>query len=235
MLPSTPCARRLQAEPRETDLWHAAYGAEPEIRRRRRALPAKLRRLGVTANPLRGCPARDAAVLDLCCGHGETLDCLSDLGFRRLHGLDLRIDDRLARDARFETAAGNALAPPYADASFDWALNLHSLHHFASAGNVARFLEACYRVLKPGGRLGIIDFFASPQIRMAFWFFRQNRFFWTPYLRSFGQVVREEWPFLKHYLPQWPQVRRLLLDGQFQVERRQSRLFYFYLTLRKPL
>jgi ubiquinone/menaquinone biosynthesis C-methylase UbiE len=215
--------------PRETDVWHAAYGAEAEIRRRRGALPAKLRRLGIDAAP------RDAAILDLCCGHGETLDSLHALGFSRLDGLDLRIDDRLARDRRFRTLAGDALSPTYADRSFDWVLNIHSLHHFASADRVAQFLEQSWRVLKPGGRLGIVDFPASPQIRMAFWFFRQNRFLWTPYLQSFGRMIQEEWSFLKDYLPQWPEVRRLLLHGRFQVERRQRGLFYFYLTLRKPL
>jgi SAM-dependent methyltransferase len=216
------------SDPQETDLWHATYGAEAEICRRRRALPAKLRRLGIQR------ASRDAAILDLCCGHGETLDCLHGLGFSNLQGLDLRIDDRLARDPRFQTAAGDALAPPYAAGTFDWVLNIHSLHHLANAGRVARFLEQCWRMLKPGGRLGIIDFPASPQIRLAFWFFRRNRLLWTPHWRAFGRMIQEEWSFLKDYLPQWPEVRWLLLDGRFQVERCQRRLFYFYLTLRKP-
>jgi ubiquinone/menaquinone biosynthesis C-methylase UbiE len=223
------CGNSPVAEPKETELWHAAYGADDEIRRRRRALPTKLHHLGIDAAP------HDVAILDLCCGHGETLDCLHGLGFSKLQGLDLRIDDRLALDRRFQVTVGDALDAPYADRTFDWVLLIHSLHHFGDARRVAQFLAEGSRILKPGGRLGIVDFPASPQIRLAFWFFRQNRFLCTSYLRTFGQIIQEEWPFLREYLPQWPEVRRLLLGGRFQVERLRRRLFYFYLTLRKPL
>jgi ubiquinone/menaquinone biosynthesis C-methylase UbiE len=212
----------------ESDLWHAAYANPAAIGRRRGAMPAKLRRLGMD------CAPRDAAILDLCCGHGEALECLYERGFRRLHGLDLRIDDGLAADSRFQTQAADALTPPYPDATFDWIVNIHAMHHLASAERVSRMLDECWRLLRPGGRLGIIDFPASPQVCLAFWFFRQNRFLWTPYLKTFGRMVQEEWSFLKDYLPQWPHVRSLLWDGRLRVEQCHRGLFYFYLTLRKP-
>lgn len=219
---------RDETRPTESDLWHEAYANPTAIGRRRGAMPAKLSRLGVDR------AKREASILDLCCGHGEALDCLYGMGFRRLYGLDLRVDEQLAGDARFQTQAADALAPPYPDATFDWIVNIHAMHHLASAERVSRMLEECWRLLRPGGRLGIIDFPASPQVRLAFWFFRQDRFLWTPYLKNFGRMVQEEWSFLKDYLPQWPHVRSLLQDGRLQVEQCRRRLFYFYLTLRKP-
>jgi ubiquinone/menaquinone biosynthesis C-methylase UbiE len=108
------------------------------------------------------------------------------------------------------------------------------LHHLASAEEVSRFLQEAERVLKPGGRLGVLDFPASPQIRLAFWFFRHGWLQFTPYLRWFTTVVREEWWFLRTYLPQWPEVRRLLLHGAWKVERKHHGIFYFHFTLRKP-
>ena len=211
----------------ESDAWHAVYGREAERRRRRGAMPRKLALLGVDAAP------RPSAVLDLCCGHGEALETLHSLGFRNLHGLDLAVDDALAADSRFHVTAGDATHVDAPDASFDWILNIHAMHHFATAENVRLFLNECHRLLKPGGRLGIVDFPASPQIRLAFWWFRQNVGLWTPYLKTFGHHIQEEWHFLRNYLPQWPTVRRMLLAGPFEVERHRRRLFYFYLTLRK--
>ena len=191
-------------------------------------MPAKLRLLGFDrADP-------DASIVDLCCGCGEALDALHEMGFRRLTGLDLEIPAPLAADARFQVCAGDACHTGLPDASFDWALNIHSMHHFRDADTVAAFLAEAYRILKPGGRLSIIDFPNSPQIRLAFWFFRRNVGLWTPYLRNFGSIIQEEWSFLKSYLPQWPKVRALLHDGPFEVESEVKQLFYFYLTLRKP-
>mgnify|MGYP002066278136 CR=1 FL=1 len=213
---------------KESATWHAHYGDEKAIARRRRDIGEKLDRLGV------GATSRDAKILDVCCGHGETLESLYSLGFRNLHGVDLKLPGTLLADARFAVKEGDALRLDYHDASFDGVFCIHSLHHLAKAENVQRFLEQAYRVLRPGGRLFIIDFPASTQIRVAFWLFRQNSFLITPYLQWFGKIIQEEWWFLKGYLSQWPQVRRQLLEGPFTVERHQPRFFYYYLTLRKP-
>jgi len=225
----TSLVRVPLADRRESKLWHQTYACDAETRRRLRAFPRKLRLLGLDQ------ASRDAAVLDLCCGHAEALCCLNEMGFSDLCGVDLQIDEDLASDHRFQVHCGDALHTPYPDARFDWVLNIHSMHHFATVENVRQFLRESWRLLKPGGRLGIVDFPASPQIRLAFWFFRQNRFLWTPYLKRFARLLQEEWHFLKDYLPEWHKVRALLLDGPFEVERRTRRLFYSYLTLRKPL
>jgi SAM-dependent methyltransferase len=108
------------------------------------------------------------------------------------------------------------------------------MHHFASAARVRDFIKEAHRLLKPGGHLAIVDFPASPQIRLAFWFFRQGRFLWTAYLKDFGSIIQQEWHFLKDYLPQWPQVRSTLWEeGPFRVIRSTRSFFYFYLTLQK--
>lgn len=213
---------------RESLAWHEAYTSDQQSRRRRQALPGKLRGLGVDrAEP-------DEAILDLCCGHGEALDALWTLGFRRLSGLDITVSETLLSDSRFDVRRGDAKRTPWPDAAFDWILNIHAMHHLGLATDVERFLAECWRLLKPGGRLGIVDFSDSIPIRMAFWWFRQGYLQWTPYLKNFGRMIQEEWPFLKDYLPQFREVRKLLLDGRFVVERHRRGLFYFHLTLRKP-
>jgi hypothetical protein len=88
-------------------------------------------------------------------------------------------------------------------------------------------------MLAPGGHLGIVDFSPSPQIRLAFRFFRQNRFLWTSYLRYFHTLIREEWPFLKDYFREWPETRRRLWRGAFDVVSCRRTLFYFHLNLQR--
>lgn len=211
----------------ETPRWNEVYGADEQLRRRREAMPAKLEALGLS------CADRSARILDLACGHGEALDAMSAMGFRDLHGMDLTVPPSLAADTRFRVLQGDAMATGYSDAMFDWVFCLHAMHHLAGAENVDRFLKEAYRILKPGGCLGIIDFPSSVPVRTAFWLFRRRWFLRTPYLKWFGAVIAEEWPFLKDYLPQWPRVRRLLLQGPFKVLSHRRKPIYFYLTLQK--
>jgi len=223
-----PPADDIPTGRKESATWEDVYSQNVEIARRRRAMPAKLRRLGFhLANP-------QAAILDLCCGHGEALDALHEMGFRNLSGMDISIPATLADDPRFTVRVGDVLQSGYSDASFSWILNFHALHHLGMEKQVGHFLDECYRMLKPGGRLSIIDFPASPQIYLAFWWLNKGWLLWSPYLENMSQVIREEMYFLKNYLPQWPRIMRLLYNGRFQVESIQHGLFYFYLTLKKP-
>ncbi len=214
---------------KESDNWLHIYANEEERKRRREEMPAKLAKLGLLDAP------REIELLDLCCGHGEALDVFHSLGFQRLTGIDLTISEELAADTRFSIQQGDVTKTAFPDESFDWLTCIHSLHHLASAETVAKFIDESWRILRPGGRLSILDFPGSPQIKLAFWFFRQPKLHVTPYLKYFGSIIQEEWFFLKDYLPQWPEVRKLLWEGKFEVELSSSTTFYYYLTLRKPL
>jgi SAM-dependent methyltransferase len=209
-----------------TQTWHQAYGDDAARARRRMQMPVKLEKLGVSAI------ARDTAVLDLCCGNGEALDALFDLGFSSLWGLDMAVDPRVLADPRFHVTVGDALTAPV-DRRFGWITFLHAMHHFETADKAVALLDRCVELLEPGGRLSIVDFPNSPQIQAAFWFFRQKRLLVTPYLKNFGALIEEEWPFLRGYLPQFPQIDRWLHSGKLAIEVERRELFYFYITLRK--
>jgi ubiquinone/menaquinone biosynthesis C-methylase UbiE len=215
--------------PLESQAWREVYGQESERRRRLNAMPRKLAVVGINTAD------RNDAILDLCCGHGEALQTLYRMGFRNLTGVDIDVDDALAVDPRFRVLASDAKCTPYPDASFDWILNIHAMHHFATAQNVEVFLNECWRLLKPGGRLSIIDFPNNHRIQLAFWWFRQNLGLWTSHFKAFGHHIQEEWYFLKDYLLQWPKTCDLLFKGPFEVEIYRQRMIYFYLTLRKPV
>lgn len=111
----------------------------------------------------------DRAV-DLACGPGT----LALRFARHVHwicGLDLTpaILERARRSgaaeglANLDFALGDAQSLPFASASLDIAVTSYSLHHFPDA---ARTIAEMARVVKRGGRVGIIDIFipADPQI-----------------------------------------------------------------------
>lgn len=68
---------------------------------------------------------------------------------------------RAGVEIRFENAPAQSL--PFADATFDLALGTMMLHHLGRAGR-RDFVAQLRRVVKPGGRVLLVDF-AGPQTR----------------------------------------------------------------------
>src|SRR5262245_2984686 len=114
-------------------------------------------------------PAPGERVLDAACGRGGTTARIAACGAEVL-GLDLLPENVAEAEARFGSlpgvrfdvadvtrlparAAGIEIAP----ASFDAVLCLEAGFHFGAKGRRA-FLEESWRVLRPGGRLVLVDF-----------------------------------------------------------------------------
>ena len=113
--------------------------------------------------------ARGQRVLEVGCGTGSLL---IDIGRRHpaveLVGLDpdanaLTRAERKARQAgvRVRLDRGFSDAMPYEDASFDRVLSSFMYHHVPQHEKPAMFREI-HRILKPGGRLELLDF-AGPE------------------------------------------------------------------------
>lgn len=212
----------------ETDEWLKIYSENDLIQRRRFQMPEKLHYLGIRQKH------KDLDVMDMCCGHGEALDALYHLGFRKLTGVDLNITNILKKDKRFKIIQCDVTRTRVPSASKDWITCIHSLHHLGSPEKVEAFLFEVLRILRPNGKLSIIDFPNSIQIQLAFWFFRKPQFHFTNYQKTFGRIIREEWCFLEHFLRQWRQTDKLLFHNKkFDIKVKRRTLFYYYLTLQK--
>lgn len=106
---------------------------------------------------------KDAAtVLDVGCGGGQILENLAgQYPQAKFNGVDLSTDQvkRATRrlqpfGERVAIQQGSALELPFADASFDVVYSIASIKHWTDQ---AKGLRECVRVLKPGGRLLILE------------------------------------------------------------------------------
>lgn len=208
--------------------WQQAYRDPQLIARRQKKHRVKFNRLGLLKFP------RNAKLLDMCCGTGEGLRCLHQEGFTNLSGIDVTADPELQKESWLDLRAGDSRALPFADGTFDVVLCMHALHHLGGVAGIRAALVEATRVLKPGGRLALIDHFDSPQLRLAFWACRQSWLAWpTSGLRSFRRQLIEEWSYLIPYLAAWPQVRALIDALGCAAELDQQGLFFFYWVGRK--
>lgn len=116
----------------------------------------RLRGLGVEA--LQPHLPAGATVLDLCCGSGEAAAPWLAKGFL-VTGLDvspLALSLAAQRHPDLTRVEGLAEDPPLADASFDAIQLSVALHEFPRRER-EQVLQACLRLLRPGGWLVLVD------------------------------------------------------------------------------
>ncbi len=96
-------------------------------------------------------------VLDACCGTGDLAVAAKAGGAREVVGLDFspRMLERARRkDGAIEWVEGDVLELPFEDASFDAATVGFGVRNVA---DLERGLAELRRVLRPGGRLGVLE------------------------------------------------------------------------------
>jgi len=149
----------------------------------------------------------DARVLDLACGTGDLTLALQRGGPARIWGSDF-CHPMLVR-ARAKGAArlfeADALELPLADQSFDLVTVAFGFRNFADH---RRGLQQMRRVLKPGGRLAILEFSTPPNRAFAALY----RFYSTRLLPRIGGLVsgsREAYTYLPESVRKFPDAESL--------------------------
>lgn len=106
----------------------------------------------------------DSRVLDVACGTGDLSRLMLKAGAAHVVGADFtlqmldvarRKDATPVQEGRMEYVEADAMAMPFADASFDVVSISFGIRNVAEP---AKALAEFFRVLKPGGRLVILEF-----------------------------------------------------------------------------
>jgi demethylmenaquinone methyltransferase / 2-methoxy-6-polyprenyl-1,4-benzoquinol methylase len=158
--------------------------------------------------------SRGAIVLDLACGTGDLTRAARRRGYRVV-GADLSAGMLAANHASVALVEADGSRLPFADAVFDGLACGYALRNFS---DLATVLGEAARVLRPGGRLAVLEVDApSAGVWRAgydLWF---NRV--VPLL---GGLVsdRDAYAYLPEsvaYLPPAPVLRRMLVDAGFSA------------------
>ena len=139
---------------------------------------------------------RDARVLDLCCGTGDLAFAFEKRASRlagskdsRFLGADFSLpmlglasQKNIARRAPVRFLAADALGLPFADGSFELVATAFGFRNLA---NYEGGLREMYRVLRPGGQIGILEFCEPRSGVLAALF----RFYFTRILPRIGGAI----------------------------------------------
>lgn len=113
-----------------------------------------------------------ARVLDLACGTGDLCRDAAHVGLRPI-GVDLSVGMLAAARATAPLVLADALALPVPDGNVDGVVSGFALRNFT---DLSVFLEECARVLRPGGRVALLDAAVPERALMragnAIWFRR---------------------------------------------------------------
>lgn len=154
-------------------------------------------------------------VLDLGCGTGDLVACVQDVG-ASVVGVD--ISARMLEQGRHrlpnaDLVRADAQALPFANGVFDAAVSGFALRNFTA---VASVLEETARILKPGGRLAILEVHVpSSSARRAFF-----DIYFKRVVPQIGRLVSRGYAYQylaasTVYLPSFPRFQAMLNEAGF--------------------
>jgi ubiquinone/menaquinone biosynthesis C-methylase UbiE len=140
----------------ELDAWERAYRdfetPAEEIRKFERRLCA----LGVDRLD------KSSRILEICCGRGNALIAWRRLGFARAIGVDLSHALLRLSTSGAPRIVGDVRAMPVASASQDIVAVHGGLHHLPSLADLDATLAEVRRVIRPDGRIVIVEPWRTP-------------------------------------------------------------------------
>jgi SAM-dependent methyltransferase len=110
---------------------------------------------------------RDLAILEIFCGRGGGLVAWERLGFRNLSGLDRSARLLAEYSGPAKRIASDARSMPLPDRSQDVVSVQGGLHHLETLEDLEKVMSEIWRVLRPGGRLLVVEPWLTPFLRLV--------------------------------------------------------------------
>jgi ubiquinone/menaquinone biosynthesis C-methylase UbiE len=193
--------------------WEAAYNRFESPATETAKFLRRLRSLGADRWP------RDQRVVELFCGRGSGLDAWRQLGFGEIEGVD--ISESLLEGYRGEAQLylGDCRRLGFPDASRDIVCVQGGLHHLlVLPDDLQATIGEAWRVLKPGGRMVVVEPWATPFLTMVHWLCRQS---WTRRtsrkLDALACMIEHEQATYFNWLARAPEILGVLARD-FQTE-----------------
>lgn len=138
-------------------------------------------------------------VLDVACGTGDLTQAFADAGAARVVGLDFTPEMLVIARAKacrgvIEYIEGDAMSLPFEDASFDIVSIAFGIRNVSEP---ARALREFRRVLRPGGRLVVLEF-SRPRFAPIAW---ANDFYCSVVMPRTATLLSGDRSGAYHYLP----------------------------------
>ena len=140
--------------------WEAAYQRFETPQQEVAKFKKRLRLMGAGSWP------REAQIVEIFCGRGNGLVALDQLGFKKLEGVDLSADLLSKFEGNAATYVRDCRNLHFDDNSRDILIVQGGLHHLPTLpDDLKTTLDEVKRVLRPGGRLMVIEPWLTPFLR----------------------------------------------------------------------
>ena len=144
------------------DPWELAYSRFETPEQEIRKFVARLKKLGAKRWP------KDSAIVELCCGRGNGLHALQQLGFSQIDGVDLSPRLLAQYHGTARTTVADCRELPFADGTKDVVIVQGGLHHLSTLPeDLDRTFAEIRRVLKPGGQVVFVEPWLTSFLRLV--------------------------------------------------------------------
>lgn len=149
-------------------VWEAAYARFETAEQETQKFLNRLRMAGVDGWD------KSLCVAEIFCGRGNGLVALERLGFRCLLGLDLSPHLATRYQGPAEIVVADARRIPWSDGCLDVAIVQGGLHHLPQLDDLRQAVAELARVLRPTGRLVVVEPWQTPFLRFVHLVCRQK-------------------------------------------------------------
>ncbi len=169
-------------------------------------------------------------ILDICCGAGEFASIASAKNpASSVVGIDMYVQELKGMNrGNLAFIAGDAERLPVKASVYDHVFCFHSFHHLGVRERWRSVLCEAARVLKPGGKLHVIDHHNGFLFRCALLFFRLPVPLPVPWMSRFKTQLHEERDILKYWLQNVHHLPEAAASVGLTRSRFRKSAFFFY-------